>query len=169
MSTGYLWYQGLVVMIEALAIFAALVSMNIILVQKFKKYLAWKRTILANPRLDVRINNTSMSTQNTDNGTEEDPQRRITFMVIIHSSVFIVSRTIVTINTMFTLYYQYSGTIRPASFYLFDFCNTFLLYLASLANFFIYYTFNKNFKTCLIEMTKSVFIKLLEFMLPSSF
>jgi hypothetical protein len=157
-SPAYLWYQALVVVIENLLIITALVSMNIVLVHKFKKYLARKRMMLASTRLALQLINTNTSTSTTDNVPvpEEDLQRRITLMVIIHSSVLIVSRIIVTFDSLFALYYQYSGASGPGPFYAFDFVNTLIVYLASMANFFIYFAFDKNFKACLIEIIKTI-------------
>jgi hypothetical protein len=133
-SQGYLWYQALVVVIENIMIIAALVCMNSVLVHKFKTYLARRRMILANTRLALQMLNTS--TQNTNNSIEEDLQKRITLMVIIHSSVLIVSRIIVTIDTMFALYYQYSGVSDPGPFYAFDFVNTCLVLVGFIGQFF---------------------------------
>jgi hypothetical protein len=105
LSPVYLWYIGLVGMTESLIIFAVLITMNILLVQKFKIYLARKRRIVVTSLSAVRtLNSVRTNAQNTaSNAREEDPERRITLMVIVHSFVLILSRTCQSIDNIIAI------------------------------------------------------------------
>jgi hypothetical protein len=207
-TSSFQWYQGLLVLIENNIMILVLITMNIILVHKFKSHLARKRTLISSsksaislianksiktvsiphlagiaqqPILDeargvtrnVEIEPSAVATnanssvkngglrKSTSRGvqsvSEEDPERRVTIMVIVISFVFVISRTFETINTIPQAYYMYSGASKTAAFYSFNFVNNLIVYIASVANFFIFFAFNKPFKTCLIEMTRAVF------------